>query len=102
MSRCIAASHGPEGIRCNALAPGLTLTAQVAKVFPEAVRLLVEKETLRDRLGEPDDLAEAVAWLASDAALNMNGQLIVCDGGGTTHVPGIAGYRALGHASAPR
>jgi NAD(P)-dependent dehydrogenase (short-subunit alcohol dehydrogenase family) len=101
MTRCIAASHGPSGVRCNALAPGLTLTPQVAKVFPEAVRHLVEKETLRDRLGEPDDLAETVAWLASDAAANMNGQLVVCDGGCTTHVPDIAGYRSLGATSAP-
>ncbi len=102
MTRCIATSHGPSGVRCNAVAPGLTLTPQVAKVFPPAVRHLVEKETLRDGLGEPDDLAEAVAWLASDAAANMNGQLIVCDGGCTTHVPDIAGYRALGATSAPK
>lgn len=102
MTRSIAASYGPQGIRCNSVAPGLTLTPQVAKVFPDAVRRLVEKETLRDRLGEPEDLAETVAWLASDAALNMNGQLIVCDGGSTTHVPDIAGYRALGAASAPK
>lgn len=101
MTRCIAAAHGPQGIRANALAPGLTLTPQVAKVFPDVVRHLVEKETLRNQLGEPDDLAEMVAFLASDAALNMNGQLIVCDGGCTTHVPDIAGYRALGAASAP-
>ncbi|MFT4077608.1 MAG: SDR family oxidoreductase [Asticcacaulis sp.] len=101
LTRCIAAAYGPQGVRCNSLAPGLTLTPQVAKVFPEVVRHLVEKETLRDRLGEPEDLAESVAWLASDAAINMNGQLIVCDGGCTTHVPDIAGYRALGAASAP-
>ena len=102
MTRCIAAAHGPQGIRANSVAPGLTLTPQVARVFPDAVRHLVEKETLRERLGQPDDLAEMVAFLASDAALNMNGQLLVCDGGCTTHVPDIAGYRALGEASAPR
>ncbi|MFT4089456.1 MAG: SDR family oxidoreductase [Asticcacaulis sp.] len=101
MTRCIAAAHGPQGVRANALAPGLTLTPQVAKVFPDAVRTLVEKETLRDRLGEPEDIAELAAFLASGAAANINGQLLVSDGGCTTHVPDIAGYRALGAASAP-
>lgn len=102
MTRCLAASYGPGGIRANALAPGLTLTPQVAKVFPAAVRHLVQKETLRDRLGEPDDIAELVAFLASAAAANINGQLLVSDGGCTSHVPDIEGYRALGKRSAPQ
>ncbi len=101
MMRNIAASHGPRGIRANVVAPGLTLTPQVAKIFPAAVKTLVEKETLRNRLGEPADIAELVAFLASDAAANINGQLIVSDGGCGSHVPDIAGYRALGAASAP-
>ncbi|MDO6964666.1 SDR family NAD(P)-dependent oxidoreductase [Rhizobium alvei] len=99
--RNIAAAHGPDGIRANSVAPGLTLTPAVRRVFPEAVRTLVEKETLRDQMGEPDDLAELVAFLASDAARNINGELIVCDGGLTSHVPDIAGYRALGKKAAP-
>ncbi len=102
MTRSIAASYGPQGVRANSVAPGLTLTPQVAKVFPDAVRHLVQKETLRDRLGEPEDLAELVSFLASEAALNINGQLLVSDGGCTTHVPDIDGYRALGRASAPQ
>ncbi len=101
LMRNIAASHGPRGIRANAVAPGLTLTPQVARLFPEAVRALVQKETLRDRLGEPDDIAELVAFLASDAAKNINGQLLVSDGGCGSHVSDIDGYRALGAASAP-
>lgn len=101
MMRNIAAAHGPQGIRANSVAPGLTLTAAVRKVFPDAVRHLVEEETLRDRMGEPEDLAELVAFLASDAALNINGELITCDGGLTSHVPGIARYRELGKKAAP-
>jgi len=101
MTRSLAAAYGPQGVRANALAPGLTLTPVVADAFPASVRRLVEKETLRRGLGEPDDLAEAAAWLASDAAANMNGQLIVCDGGLSTHVPDIDSYRQLGMRSAP-
>ncbi|MFM2281278.1 MAG: hypothetical protein RLZZ444_3509 [Pseudomonadota bacterium] len=99
--RNIAAAHGPDGVRANSVAPGLTLTPTVRRAFPEAVRTLVEKETLRDQMGEPDDLAELVAFLASDAARNINGELIVCDGGLTSHVPDIAGYRALGNKAGP-
>ena len=62
---------------------------------------MVEDETLRDQLGAPEDIAEAVAFLASDAARNITGHTVECDGGGTSHVPGLGGFRAFfeGHAS---
>lgn len=56
---------------------------------------MVEDETLRDRLGEPGDIAEAVAFLASEAARNITGQVLVADGGCASHVPGIAPFRAF-------
>jgi NAD(P)-dependent dehydrogenase (short-subunit alcohol dehydrogenase family) len=71
------------------------------KAFPQEVKHLVEKETLRDQLGEPEDLAELIAFLVSPAAININGQLLVSDGGCTTHVPDIDGYRQLGNRAAP-
>lgn len=95
MTRSIAASHGAHGVRCNAVAPGMTMTPALRQVFPPLLRAAVEAETLRDRLGEPEDIAEAVAFLASDAARNITGQLLVADGGCTSHVPGIAQFRAF-------
>ncbi|QGP78084.1 SDR family NAD(P)-dependent oxidoreductase [Sphingobium sp. CAP-1] len=95
MTRSIAASHGGHGVRCNAVAPGMTLTPALRDAFPPALRAAVEAETLRDRLGEPEDIAEAVAFLASDAARNITGQLLVADGGCASHVPGIAQFRAF-------
>lgn len=95
MTRAIAASHGPRGVRCNAVAPGMTMTPALREAFPPALRQLVEDETLRDRLGEPEDIAEAVAFLASPAARNITGQVLVADGGCASHVPGIAGFRAF-------
>ncbi|SEJ15554.1 NAD(P)-dependent dehydrogenase, short-chain alcohol dehydrogenase family [Sphingobium sp. AP50] len=95
MTRSIAASHGAQGIRCNAVAPGMTLTPALREAFPPVLRQAVEAETLRDRLGEPEDIAEAVAFLASDAARNITGQLLVADGGCASHVPGIAQFRAF-------
>lgn len=95
LTRSIAASHGRRGVRCNAVAPGMTMTPALRDAFPAHVRRLVEDETLRDRLGEPEDIAQAVAFLASDAAANITGQVLVSDGGLSTHVPGIAGFMAL-------
>jgi NAD(P)-dependent dehydrogenase (short-subunit alcohol dehydrogenase family) len=95
MTRSIAASHGPTGVRCNAVAPGMTMTPALREAFPPPLRKAVEDETLRDQLGDPEDIAEAVAFLASDAARNITGQLLVADGGCASHVPGIAGFRAF-------
>lgn len=95
MTRAIAASHGKQGVRCNAVAPGMTMTPALRDAFPPQLRKVVEDETLRDQLGDPEDIAEAVAFLASDAARNVTGQVLVCDGGGASHVPGLAGFRSF-------
>lgn len=93
LTRAIAASHGRHGVRCNAVAPGMTMTPALREAFPPVLRQAVEDETLRDQLGDPQDIAEAVAFLASDAARNITGQVLVADGGGASHVPGIARFR---------
>lgn len=93
MTRSIAASHGRYGVRCNAVAPGMTTTPALIEVFPPLLRQCVEEETLRDQLGEPEDIAEAVAFLASQAARNITGQVLVSDGGAASHVPGLAGFQ---------
>ncbi len=95
LTRAIATSHGKAGVRCNAVAPGMTVTPALLEAFPPPLRQAVEDETLRDRLGVAEDIAEAVAFLASDAARNITGEVLVCDGGGTAHVPGISRFRAF-------
>jgi NAD(P)-dependent dehydrogenase (short-subunit alcohol dehydrogenase family) len=95
MTRAIATSHGKDGVRCNAVAPGMTSTPALLEAFPPPLRQLVEDETLRDQLGEPEDIAEAIAFLAAPAARNITGQVLVSDGGCASHVPGIAGFRAF-------
>jgi NAD(P)-dependent dehydrogenase (short-subunit alcohol dehydrogenase family) len=95
MTRSIAASHGKQGVRCNAVAPGMTSTPALLAAFPPPLRQVVEDETLRDQLGEPEDIAEAIAFLASPAARNITGQVLVSDGGCAVHVPGISGFRAF-------
>jgi NAD(P)-dependent dehydrogenase (short-subunit alcohol dehydrogenase family) len=93
MTRSVAASHGHLGIRCNAVAPGMTLTPALLEAFPAALREIMESETLRPQLGKPEDIAEAVAFLASDAARHITGEVLVVDGGLASHVPGLAGFR---------
>ena len=95
MTRSMAASHGKAGVRCNAVAPGMTVTPALLEAFPPPLRQCVEEETLRDQLGGPDDIAEAIAFLASPAARNITGQVLVSDGGCSSHVPGIARFRAF-------
>jgi NAD(P)-dependent dehydrogenase (short-subunit alcohol dehydrogenase family) len=95
MTRAIAASHGIHGVRCNAVAPGMTMTPALREAFPPPLRAAVEGETLRTQLGEPEDIAEAAAFLASDAARNITGQVLVADGGCASHVPGLAAFRAF-------
>ncbi|WP_187437857.1 SDR family NAD(P)-dependent oxidoreductase [Actinomadura decatromicini] len=82
LTRSIAFDYGKEGIRCNAVAPGLTRTPATDPVFRDQERL----DFLTDRLllgyaGEPKDIAEAVLYLAGDESRFMTGQTIVVDGG---------------------
>lgn len=92
MTRSVATAYGRKGVRCNAVAPGLVLTETVAKEFPHNWRELVEGETPRGCSGAPEDIAEALLFLASDAARNITGQTLVADGGVSIHIPGFAGY----------
>lgn len=92
LTRAIATAYGRKGVRCNAVAPGLILTPTVANDFPAEWRKLAEDEMLRDRAGDPEDIAEAVAFLASDAARNITGQTLTSDGGSSIHMPGFAAY----------
>jgi NAD(P)-dependent dehydrogenase (short-subunit alcohol dehydrogenase family) len=89
LTRSIAASHGRRGVRCNAVSPGLTLTPAVAAHLPDTHREAVEAETLTPYLGQPRDIAAAVAFLASDDARYITGQNLVVDGGTASHVPGF-------------
>lgn len=95
LTRSVAASYGRLGVRCNAVAPGTTMTAALRASFSDEMRQLVLDETLRDRLGEPREIAEVVAFLVSDAARNVTGEVIVADGGLASHVPGMERIRTM-------
>ena len=79
--RCIAHDFGKQGIRCNSISPGMTLTPMTAK--RTAIPGLVEayrKAYPLGRIGTCEDIAEAACWLASDGCF-MTGQNLQVNGG---------------------
>lgn len=78
----IACQYGAQGIRCNAVAPGVTQTPMVAqRLTDERFRKINAEMTPHQRLGTVDDIAATVAFLCSDGGSFINGQTIVVDGG---------------------
>ncbi|MGB9593303.1 MAG: SDR family oxidoreductase, partial [Anaerolineae bacterium] len=80
MTRVWARELGRKGIRVNTVAPGFILTDMVKKM-PEKVLASMQEKVPLGRLGEPEDVANAYAWLASDEASYINGAVISVDGG---------------------
>jgi NAD(P)-dependent dehydrogenase (short-subunit alcohol dehydrogenase family) len=78
----IACQYGAQGIRCNAVAPGVTVTPMVEKRLDDPrFRKINTEMTPYPRLGRVEDIANTVAFLCSEAGAFINGQTIVVDGG---------------------
>lgn len=71
---------GRKGVRVNAVAPGYTWTDMLATV-PEKVIKMLEEKTPMQRLGQPEEIAKAYLFLASDESSYITGQVIGVDGG---------------------
>lgn len=78
----IACQYGAQGIRCNAVAPGVTVTPMTESRLDDPMfkRINVEM-TPHQRLGRVDDIASTIAFLCSPGGSFINGQTIVVDGG---------------------
>jgi NAD(P)-dependent dehydrogenase (short-subunit alcohol dehydrogenase family) len=88
LSRSIGIQLGPEGIRCNTVAPGAILTPMIDYLYersPER-RADMERRTPMRRLGLPTDIAGAVAFLLSDDAAFVTSTDLVVDGGWSAQV----------------
>lgn len=84
MTQTLAQELGGSGIRVNAIAPGLVQTRFAsALVDNEDLRKLVVAKTALGRHAQPDEIAGAALYLASDASSYMTGQVLVVDGGAT-------------------
>lgn len=84
LTKCLAMELGPQGIRVNAIAPGLIET-HFAKALTENEpfrQSVIERSALK-RLGRPEDIAGAATFLASDEAAYVTGTVLTIDGGWT-------------------
>ncbi len=87
LTRYIATQFGRSKIRCNAVAPGLVLTPAAMENLTEDERKKYLRHNSLPYAGEPDDIANIVAFLASDEARYITGHTIVADGGLSSHNP---------------
>jgi NAD(P)-dependent dehydrogenase (short-subunit alcohol dehydrogenase family) len=83
--KSIAYFYGPKGIRSNAVLPGAVATAIGATAAPRVPwameRAMLSMATMPPTPADPDTIATAVSWLASDEATNINGAILLDDGG---------------------
>ncbi len=79
-TKALAKEVGPSGIRVNCIAPGMIMT-DMTSGYTEDVLCELKDETPLERLGCPDDIAEAVSFFASEGASFITGQVIGVNGG---------------------
>jgi meso-butanediol dehydrogenase / (S,S)-butanediol dehydrogenase / diacetyl reductase len=96
LTRATAIDYARKGIRCNAVCPGLTATPPLLAVLNAGEGKLMERmcEVVpMGRLGDPQEIANLVLFLASDEASYVTGAFFVADGGLTAHtgIPGLFG-----------
>ena len=86
LTRVMALSFADQGLRVNAVAPGTIATelARSAVLTSEEAKARILSRTPMKRLGEPGEIADVVAWLLSDAASYVTGEIVVADGGRMT------------------
>ena len=87
LTRSIAVDYGRDGIRCNAINPGMTITEMTRAMLDSDPRIkeAIGRNYPTGRLGTPREVANCALFLASDESSIVNGVNLVCDGGLTAH-----------------
>jgi NAD(P)-dependent dehydrogenase (short-subunit alcohol dehydrogenase family) len=90
LARNLAAEYGASGVRVNCIAPGLIRTDFARALWEDEANLAnALSGTPLGRIGEPEDIAGAAIFLASDASRYVTGQTIIVDGGATVTIGGV-------------
>jgi NAD(P)-dependent dehydrogenase (short-subunit alcohol dehydrogenase family) len=89
LTKYVATQYGSKGVRCNAVAPGLVRTSLMTDVLSMPLQEIFRSHSLTCQLGQPTDIAEVVAFLASDRSRYITGQVIPVDGGLFAHLPTV-------------
>lgn len=86
LTRVMALALADKGIRVNAVAPGTIATELAAKAVltSDEAKARIMSRTPMKRLGDPSEIADVVAWLVSDAASYVTGEIVTVDGGRMT------------------
>ena len=82
LTRALARSLAPVGIRVNAVSPGATRTAMTADYDEDALRKVGER-TLTGAIGRPEEIAAVALFLVSDASSYVDGEIVAANGGGS-------------------
>jgi NAD(P)-dependent dehydrogenase (short-subunit alcohol dehydrogenase family) len=90
LTRSVAAQYGKQGIRAIAIAPGLIMTPAVDRLAKGNHLAIMKRHHLTPRLGRPDDIGAAAAFLASPSAGFITGVVLPVDGGFSSHSPTLA------------
>lgn len=91
LTQHIAVQYGLQGVRCNAITPGVILSQ--AMMDDPALVDFIKPHILTPNFGKPQDIASLAAFLASDESEYITGQAIACDGGHLAHQPQMADVR---------
>ncbi len=89
-TRNVATQYGKQGIRCVAVVPGLIMTPTVAANMPPPMIAMMRRHHLTPEIPVPEDIANAVVFLASDRAAFITGVAVPVDGGFSVHSPSYA------------
>ena len=81
LTKLIAVQEAKNKIRCNAVLPGMTATEAVEKHLSDDFRKLFLRHIPLSRMGQPEEIAEAVCYFASDASAFTTGQILTVSGG---------------------
>jgi len=85
LTRTVAAEAGPDGVRCNAIAPGMILTKWVETHWKEIGGERMARDCPMRRGGRPEEVAAVTCFLASDDASYITGEAITVSGGWYMH-----------------